>query len=127
MPAHLSDKLPIRMLADQHIDIRPGILVRQQQHVFVPERVDITASQPALMRIDVRPAMTIAVADGSNPKPDHPGDDETQRSDQERMPNLHIWPPCLKQWAAGSEQWVERKKNRYYCSLPAAHCLLFNP
>ena len=62
MPARLGDQLAVGVLADEHVECGAGVMVGRQQHVFMPEGVDVTPAEAAPGRLAVLPERPIAVA-----------------------------------------------------------------
>src|SRR5262249_23293631 len=89
VPARLGDHPPIRVFADEHMDIAPRVVISRHQDVLVPESVQVTPLEVRLIGIKVPSHRPIAIAQRADPQADQPGDGEADRLDQHRMANLH--------------------------------------
>src|SRR5207253_2443422 len=126
VPADAGDDLALRMLADQAHGPPPSKADTRQEQPFMPECVDVALWERGVARIDARPDIAHAQTERSAIEPDHPGADQADPLDDERMANLHGIPavgcypsgqsplqtstagPVMKTWLSRSDQCSRR-------------------
>src|SRR5262249_60053579 len=83
------------MLADQHPDVRPSVVVSRQQHALMPKRINETLTHSLRVRLHIWPKPMRLIAHGTHPPAHHPRPQPSDESNQPGMAKLHGWRPCL--------------------------------
>ena len=105
MLTRLGDQLSIGVLADQHPDVRPTVVVGREEQVLVPEGVNVSALEVGLVWVEVRSQGLVTVTQGSNQQPHHKRGHKGQQPDQPGTPDFHNGFLSLKRGLPGPERW----------------------
>src|SRR5262249_30220996 len=67
------DQLAVRVLADEDVDVEIPVAMGWQEHVLMPEGVEVTAAQARVVRLQVWAERAVAEAERADPAAQRPG------------------------------------------------------